>query len=65
MKKSTGLLAVTLIAGGANAHPLDADTGLGEQVAHQLTAAHHLPVLLLIVVAGCLLARYLSRHSRR
>lgn len=65
MKRSTGLLTLTLLGSGAYAHPLDVDTSLGEQFAHQLTAAHHLPLLLLVVVAGWLLARHMKKAGRR
>lgn len=36
----------------AGAHTLDGDHNLAEQLGHQLLGTHHLPVTLILIVAG-------------
>jgi hypothetical protein len=61
MKRLIALLTVS--AGSASAHTLDAGQGLASQLGHELLGAHHLPLTLLLVVAG--LAAYRSIRARR
>ena len=46
----------------AAAHTLDGDSTMGQEIAHQLTGAHHLP-LLLIAIAGIALWSVRRRKS--
>ncbi len=60
------LLAITLvaIAGTAGAHPLGPEQSLFDQLLHQLLGGHHLPLLLIAVVAGAVTARALLRRKQ-
>jgi hypothetical protein len=51
----------TGFASVADAHMLGADEGLFHQLYHQVLGVHHLPILLLIAVAGWLVVRKLRR----
>ena len=64
MKQLTGLLALLALWGSANAHTLDGDAGFVTQLTHQLIGGHHLPLLLLIVVAAIFLARRILRRDQ-
>ncbi len=59
------LLAVTGIvaAGVAGAHPLGPEQSLLDQLGHQLIGAHHLPLLLIAVVAVVAVGRLLRRKQ--
>ena len=61
MRKLIALFAV--FAGSAGAHTLGADEGLASQLWHELLGMHHLPLTLLLVVAG--LAAYRSIRAHR
>ena len=51
-------------AGIATAHQLPGDESLMMQLAHQALSPHHLPLLVLAIVGGILLARrLLSRNE--
>ena len=47
----------------ASAHSLDGDASLAQEIAHQLTGAHHLPLLLMVVVG--LAALVLARRGKQ
>jgi len=47
------------------AHTLDGDATLHEQLGHQLTGSHHLPILFLIGLGAVLLARRALGMARR
>ena len=60
------LLAVILVAtaAAAGAHPLGPEQSLFDQLGHQLLGGHHLPLLLLIAVAGVVVVRGLKRGKQ-
>ena len=60
------LLAVMIVAtaGVAGAHPLGSEQSLLDQLGHQLLGAHHLPLLLALIVAGLFAARGLRRRRQ-
>jgi len=49
---ATGLILLTGLAGTASAHTLAIDEGLLLRLDHQLLGLHHLPLTILLVVAG-------------
>jgi len=51
------------LPGYAMAHALPADQPLPKQVAHQLFSPHHLPLLILLAVAGVIIYRITMRRS--
>ena len=70
MRYALALLMSGLPTGYALAHTLDADAGLGAQLAHQLAGAHHLPLLVLlvaiaVVAIGAVRYRRVTRGNRR
>lgn len=46
----------------AMAHTLGSDSTLSEQLTHQFVGLHHLPLLLLLVVAGVVATRKARRN---
>ena len=64
MSRYSALLFV-LLTGVANADVLDHQNGLLERIFHQLFAAHHLPLTVLLVVAGIVLVRRLRAATRK
>ena len=65
MKKLTS--ALILFAGlpaVASAHTLAGDEGLISQLQHELLGAHHLPLTILLVVAGVVAYRSLRSRKR-
>ena len=60
------LLAVILLgtAGLAGAHTLGAESGIFDQLGHQLLGAHHLPLLLLVAVVCVFAVRRLARRQQ-
>ena len=61
MKSTLALLMTTGMAGVANAHMLGADEGVLNQLYHQVLGGHHLPIVLLLAVAGWLVIRKIRR----
>jgi hypothetical protein len=61
MRTKIAVLMTTGFAGVANAHTLAADEGLFHQLYHQVLGLHHLPILLLIAIAGWLVVRKIRR----
>lgn len=60
------LLAVFVLgtAGLAGAHTLGAERGIFDQLGHQLLGAHHIPLLLLVVVVCVFAARRFARRQQ-
>ena len=60
------LLAVMIVAtaGVAAAHPLGSEQSLLDQLGHQVLGAHHLPLLLVLIVAGAFAVRGLLRRQQ-
>ncbi len=52
-----------VMAGVAGAHPLGAEQSLLAQLGHQLLGGHHLPLLLITVVAVVAASRLLRRKQ--
>jgi hypothetical protein len=63
MRTTIAFLLTTGFASVANAHMLGADEGLFHQLFHQTLGLHHLPILLLIAVAGWLVVRKIRRED--
>lgn len=62
------LIAVCLVmalAPLASAHTLDGDATPFEQLAHQFSSGHHLPMILLAAVAAVLAIRTARNRHRR
>ena len=65
MKYLISSLVLAGFAGSVSAHTLPGDEEIVLQLGHQLTAAHHWPVVLSLVVAALAGRHYLkSRRSR-
>ena len=62
MKRLIALL--TVFAGSASAHTLDAGEGLASQLWHELLGGHHLPLTLLLVAVGVLAYRGLRARRK-
>jgi hypothetical protein len=60
---ATGLILLTGLAGTASAHTLAGDEGLLLQLDHQVLGLHHLPITILLVVAGVWLIRRVTRKQ--
>lgn len=66
MRLKLFILSIALAAQPAYAHVLDSQDDLPDRLVHQLVGVHHLPVTLLLVVLGVIVAhRWLARHSDR
>lgn len=52
MRLVSSLFLIIATMEGAGAHTLDGNHNLAEQLGHQLLGTHHLPVTLLLIVAG-------------
>ena len=62
------LLTIFLIAGTsgiAAAHTLDSKDGLLTQLYHQLLGSHHVPLTVLLIVAGIALLRRWQKARRQ
>lgn len=57
MRLIVGLCLFAGPIGVAAAHTLPGDAGLAGQIAHQFLSLHHLPLILLILVAVAILCR--------
>ena len=64
MRLLNTLFLTTAIAPFASAHPLDGDATPFEELAHQFTSGHHLPLVLAIIVVAFFLHRAYSRNRR-
>jgi hypothetical protein len=62
MRSSYAIVALVSIPGMALAHMLPDDRSLAEQTAHQFTAAHHLPLVVVAVWLAVLGFRALRRR---
>lgn len=58
-------IAFLLTALEGTAHTLGTEAALSEEFAHQLTGAHHLPVLILALVVGAVSLGKRLRNSAR
>ena len=61
MRSTLAVLMTIGFAGVANAHILGADDSLFSQLYHQVLGWHHLPIVLLLAVAGWLVVRKVRR----
>ena len=65
MKRLIVTLALAGFAASVSAHILPGNQGIAAQLGHQLAGAHHLPVLLALVVAAFAWRHYLKRRRSR
>ncbi len=65
MKRLIASLALAGFAASVRAHTLPGDEGIGAQLGHQLSGAHHLPAILALVVAALAGMYYLKRRRSR
>lgn len=63
MRSITGILMAAAVPGAAAAHELPEGTAAVEQTLHHAFSLHHLPALLLLVVALVLLYRAAKRET--
>ena len=63
MRQKLTLCLTLLLASGANAHTLGADSHLIAKLGHQLFASHHLPLTVLLVLIGLVVAARAGRNA--
>ena len=62
MRIPSALVLVFSALEGALAHTLGDNAVLTEELSHQLVGLHHIPLLLLLVVAGTIVLRKVRRN---
>ena len=65
MKRLIASLALAGSAASVSAHTLPENEGIAAQLGHQLSGAHHLPLILALVVAALVGMHYLKRRRSR
>jgi len=66
MRKKLYILLIAIVAQPAYAHELSGEDGLLNQLVHQLTAVHHLPIALVLVAVIALVThrRAVAKRNR-
>jgi hypothetical protein len=57
MKLISSLIVFIGTADVAGAHGLESDASLADQLSHQVLGLHHLPVTVILIVAGLIMLR--------
>ena len=63
MRLISSLIVLIGTANVAAAHSLDGKYGLADQLTHQVLGSHHLPVTLILIVAGLVVLRVAYRKA--